>query len=385
MTFLRWLPACVLLTALPVSAGTPNQAAAIKQEYKLSQEAWTLKMKLATTPEARAEAARVRPDNAVFAKRMWECLKPSLSEDWTLEPVSWLLQLAPAALVLQPDGTLKPALPDMSRTVCQAIEKYHLRSPKLAPVCLALASSKDTLSLSLLEKIAGTNPDPKVQGVAALAQAIALKGMSDDTEAMRRRLTLLRKAIINSADIEVDGVLVAKIAEDELYVILHLAKGRVAPDLSGTDSGGRTMKLSDHEGKVIVLLFWNTGMAEPERTLEMAAAWQEKFKGKPFVVIGVNNDPVDTLRKLQAGSKLKPDDDHETTIAWPNFSDPTDLLSAQYRVGFRPLAYVLDGERKIRYSGTPGSFVELTAEAVIGEIKPTEDVAPPAGAAPGGR
>ena len=45
-------------------------------------------------------------------------------------------------------------------------------------------------------------------------------------------------------------------------------------------------------------------------------------------------------------------------------------LAKEYRVGSWPLVYVLDGERKIHYVGAPGSFVELTAEALLAEVKP---------------
>jgi hypothetical protein len=31
---------------------------------------------------------------------------------------------------------------------------------------------------------------------------------------------------------------------------------------------------------------------------------------------------------------------------------------------------VLDGERRIHFSGTPGSFAELTMEALLSELKP---------------
>ncbi len=87
-----------------------------------------------------------------------------------------------------------------------------------------------------------------------------LKTLGDDPELMRKRLTYLRKAIIQSSDVNLGGTTVAKLAEDELYIIRFLTKGRVAPDLSGTDSAGRPLKLSDHKGKVIVLLFWGSTM-----------------------------------------------------------------------------------------------------------------------------
>jgi hypothetical protein len=77
----------------------------------------------------------------------------------------------------------------------------------------------------------------------------------------------------------------------------------------------------------------------------------------------VNNDPAAKLRSLQA----------DNTVTWANFSDPENKLAKEYRVGSWPLAYVLDGERKIHYAGAPGSFVELTAEALLAEAKPAAD------------
>jgi len=361
----RWIPVFAALAALPAAAGTPAEAANLQREFTLANEAWTLKLKVAASPEAQRDAWKARPDAAVYGKRMWNQLRSSLNEEWMLEPAAWLLRIAPSAVETQPDGSAKPVLADAVTTIREAVEKNHLRSGKLAPLCMALAAGHDPSALSLLEKIESANPDPKIQGVAALAQATLLKNLGDEGEVMRRRLTLIRKAIINSADIEIDGTTVAKIAEDELYIIRYLTKGRVAPDLSGTDSGGRPLKLSDYQGKTVILLFWGSGMPEFDRTVDMVAAWAKKFEGKPVAIVGVNNDPIETLRNLQAGGR----------VTWPNFTDNTNRLAADYRVGARPLVYVLDGERKIRYLGAPGSFVELTAEAVQAE---TTAPAPPA-------
>jgi len=363
----RWIPVFAALAALPAAAGTPAEAANLQREFTVANEAWTLKLKVAASPEAQRDAWKARPDAAVYGKRMWNQLRSSLNEEWMLEPAAWLLRIAPSAVETQPDGSAKPVLADAVTAIREAVEKNHLRSDKLAPLCMALAAGHDPSALSLLEKIESANPDPKIQGVSALAQATLLKNLGDEGEVMRRRLTLIRKAIINSADIEIDGTTVAKIAEDELYIIRYLTKGRVAPDLSGTDSGGRPLKLSDYQGKTVILLFWGSGMPEFDRTVDMVAAWAKKFEGKPVAIVGVNNDPLETLRNLQAGGR----------VTWPNFTDNTNRLAADYRVGARPLVYVLDGERKIRYLGAPGSFVELTAEAVQAET--TSPAAPAAG------
>jgi len=172
---------------------------------------------------------------------------------------------------------------------------------------------------------------------------------------MARRLTMLKKAIIESSEIEINGVSVAKLAENELYVIINLSKGKVAPDLSGVDSGGRPLRLSDQRGKVVVLLFWRSEDENTPQLLELVKRMRERFAGKPFEIVGVNRDPLPALRGLQASGQ----------VDWPNFSDPDNKLGADYRVATWPLAYVLDGERKIHYVGAMGSFVELTAAAIL--------------------
>ncbi|BCU75698.1 redoxin domain-containing protein [Luteolibacter sp. LG18] len=361
----RWLPLVTIVLAAPAHAGSPADAARIRKEFTLLNERWELQIKAAPDAAAQQELLKKRPDAQAAATEMWNCLRPSLAEDWTLEPGAWLLRIA-AAQAGKPSatpGAPKAPLAEAATKIREAVEKYHLRSPKLAPMCLSLVGGQDPGALSLLQKIEAQNPDPKVQGVAALGQAMILKGIGDDGDAMKKRLTLLRKAIINAGDQEVEGVSISHLAEDELYIILHLSKGREAPDLAGTGTGGQQMKLSDYKGKVVVLLFWNTtSLADPDQFFDIADSLQKKFAGKPVALVGVNNDPRTTLRAMEVQK--------DTRVDWPNFSDPENKLGNEYRVGTRPLAYVLGKDRSIQYFGAPGSFVELAVDALLSESKP---------------
>jgi peroxiredoxin len=132
------------------------------------------------------------------------------------------------------------------------------------------------------------------------------------------------------------------------------------------DSAGRPIKLSDYQGKVVLVLFWNSMMEDAENVVHMTTETAKKLKDRPFAVIGVNNDTLEKLRKLEGAD----------TVTFKSFSDPTNQLAEKFRVGSWPLVYVLDGERKIHYSGNPGSFAELTAEALLSEQKPTPVPAP---------
>lgn len=369
MNHLSRLPAVLsvlfVLFAGPATA-TPADAQRIQKTWQLKLDQWALETRVAASPEARDKISSERPDAAPYVRQMWEVIGPALAEEWALEPGAWFLRIAPELLTTHPDGTTAPTFAKEIDAIRKAVETRHMKSLKLIPMCMALATTQDPRSLAVLEKIQAKHEDSKIQGVAALGAAMIFKTLGDDPELTRKRLTYLRKAIIQSADVEIGGTTVAKLAEDELYIIRFLSKGRSAPDLIGTDSGGRPLKLSDHKGKVIVLLFWHRNMPEADRVVKITATMAGKFKGRPFVVIGVNQDPKEKLRDLEA----------DGTIPWANFSDPTNKLSEQYRVGSWPLVYVLDGDRKIHYAGAPGSFIELTAEALLSEIKPAASEPP---------
>jgi peroxiredoxin len=360
MNRLSRLTALVSLLIIPHVSASLADAQRIEKSYQLAIEKWSLEMRIATTPEDRLKTWTNRPDTTPFAKQMWENIGSSLDEEWTLEPAAWFLSNTAGLLAANPSGTSSPAFIKENEAIRVAVETRHLKSLKLIPVCAALAFSPDPRSLAVLEKIQASSPDPKIQGVAALGAAMQLKTLGDNPEIMRKRLTDLRKAIIQSSDVELCGSTVAKLAEDELYIIRFLTKGRTAPDLVGLDSAKHPLSLAANQGKVIVLLFWNSSSPDAKRVLEITRALATKFKDRPLAVLGVNNDPVEKLRALQS----------DNTVTWPNFSDPENQLAKEYRVGTWPLVYVLDGERKIHYAGAPGSFAELTAEALLAEVKP---------------
>jgi peroxiredoxin len=348
-----------LLLATGVTA-SPADAVGVRKSYQLAMEKWTLNMRIATSQEERTQTWAKRPDATTFARQMWAEIGPALGEEWSIEPAAWFLRVTQGLISTNENGSTAPTFAKEADAIRKAIESYHMNSLKLTPICMALVVNQDPRSLAILEKIQASHPDKKIQGVAALAAAMQLKTIGDDGEIMKKRLTFLRKAIIQSSDIDLDGISVAKLAEDELYIIRFLTKGRVAPDLTGMDVANRPLTLSTHKGKVIVLLFWNSNVQDADRVVEITNGMNRKFRGRPLVIIGVSNDPLEKLRSMQA----------DGTVTWTNFPDPENKLAAEYRVGSWPLVYVLDHERKIHYAGAPGSFVELTAEALIGEIKP---------------
>ncbi len=349
------LIACLaaLIATAATAAASPQDADKVRKDWESAINQWTELTRKATSAPERELLFRKQPDAAAHIDRMWTVIGSSLDQEWTIEPASWFLLMA--AGTTAPDAAAGKVRAERIEAIKKAVGDHHRRSAQLPTMCMALARLGDPTSLSLLESIQTDNPNPSVQGVAALGTAMVLRGLGDDPELLRRRLTLLRKAIIDSADVSIGENTVASIAENELYLIRYLSKGRVAPEITGNDAAGKPIRLSDLKGKVVILVFWNSSQPESEHAIQYTRELTRKFSGKPVEILGINHDSLVKLRGLIA----------DETVNWKNISDPECKIAREYRVSAWPMAYVLDSQHKIQYSGNLGTFAELAAEALI--------------------
>jgi hypothetical protein len=60
----------------------------------------------------------------------------------------------------------------------------------------------------------------------------------------------------DSGDVKVFNEPIKELVASELFEIRHLAIGKVAPQIEGEDIDGKSFKLGDYRGKVVVLDFW---------------------------------------------------------------------------------------------------------------------------------
>jgi peroxiredoxin len=69
----------------------------------------------------------------------------------------------------------------------------------------------------------------------------------------------------------------------------------------------------------------------------------QKFQSQPFVLLGVNDDEPDVLKKLIAAK----------TVTWRCLSDHQRKFSSQWRVNGWPTIYLIDRKGVIRYQDPP--------------------------------
>ena len=151
----------------------------------------------------------------------------------------------------------------------QFAENYlnRMKPDRIGQLCQALSYSTDEVSETFLRTLLEKDARREVQGLASLTLAQELKRRLEMTptgdEAIASQVRtesekLLRQASDQFGDVKLAaGGTVGDKAQLELDDILHLAVGKVAPEIEGQDQDNQKFKLSDYRGKVVLLDFWH--------------------------------------------------------------------------------------------------------------------------------
>lgn len=172
----------------------------------------------------------------------------------------------------------------------QAIDQLqanHLNSQKLATAADAIARSRALAGQRLLRVLLEKSPHSQVRAAACYYLAAVLdteanlvdqlkesrdlaprvlqyygkeygKHLSslDAGKLAEQREQVYETMLKSFADEKVNDVVLGTVAERALFAIRHLSVGRVAPEIDGEDISGKSFKLSDYRGKVVLLTFW---------------------------------------------------------------------------------------------------------------------------------
>jgi peroxiredoxin len=152
-----------------------------------------------------------------------------------------------------------------------------------------------------------------------------------------------------------------QVAEARLDDWHNLAVGKPAPEIEGVDIHGKPLRLSDYRGRVVALVFWGTWCGPCMREIPREKALFERMKGRPFAMLGVNNDAdANTARKVMESQG----------ITWPNWHDgePGEgPIAKLYRVRGYGTVYVIDAEGKIRSKRSQGNELDQLVEQLVAE------------------
>jgi peroxiredoxin len=126
--------------------------------------------------------------------------------------------------------------------------------------------------------------------------------------------------------------------------------GKPAPDFALKDLQGRTVRLQDLRGQVVLLDFWATWCTPCRAEMPRVDALYSEFKEKGLRVYGVNGEPEDVARAYL----------EKASYGYPTLVDPGMQVAQRFQVGALPTTIVIDREGKVAaYSEGANSAAHL--------------------------
>jgi RNA polymerase sigma factor (sigma-70 family) len=254
-------------------------------------------------------------------------------------------------LTNSPDGA------DLQKAANVILES-HIQNPDLVGLTQELERMRPSCSSNLLQAMLDQNPNKGVRGKACMALATMRKdaaGFGTNTSATAEAEKLLGRVITEFGSVSgQSGKTLAELAQPELSELRKLTIGKVAPEITGTDLFGRSMKLSDYRGQVVALLFWSATCFTEYDAREVDRL-VERTDGKAFALIGIYAD--DNTEKAKAAAQ-------KFGMKWPSFEDAREgPISKTYNINAWPTIYVLDRKGVIRYRALGFNFISQIAAA----------------------
>jgi thiol-disulfide isomerase/thioredoxin len=120
-----------------------------------------------------------------------------------------------------------------------------------------------------------------------------------------------------------------------------LEKGQAAPEIGLTDLTGKSIKLSDMRGKVVLVDFWASWCGPCRESLPVLDKLSKTYRDQGLVVVGVNIDNTPELaREFLSKNKL--------TLSFAVVNDKKHEVAARYAPPTMPSSYVIDREGRVR-------------------------------------
>ena len=304
----------------------------------------------------------------IFQNRFMELARKYPGDPATIESLVWVL--------------MNPWYgPEAEKNYAEALEiltRDFLLDEKLVDACGVLSSPfTSTVSAGglhagaeqLLRAAMEKSPHRRVRGNACFSLAWYLKshsslrsgGMSRpqadamNAESMRR----FEQVIGQFADVKGGGpYTLGQLAEAALFEARNLGIGKVAPEITGDDIEGVSLKLSDYRGKVVVLSFWATWCGPCMAMVPHERSLVKRMEGKPFALLGFNGD--DDRSAANAAVRRE----NMTWRSWWDRGRDGTIIRRWNVVGW-PTVYVLDAQGVIRFKDVRGNELDDAIDTLL--------------------
>jgi hypothetical protein len=326
----------------------------------------------AATPEAKEKAFRDKyPQPAAWAPRFAAFAQRYPDSQNAFDALAWVVHHP--AEQSAPEHALRAKSLETLRT-------RYIGDERLGRLCTGLVFTIDDPSEEFLRAVGSkaTTAGAQARACASLAQnlkyrARLVRALAEDGEMLKGYENAFGKPVVSAlmkrdaarlADesrklfVEVEarhgklahpthGTL-ARLAEANLAALARpVTTDEPAPEIDGTDTEGKPMKLSDFKGQVVLLDFCGHGFPPSRAMYGYQRGLAKRLAGQPFVMLGVSADPdriaADKLRKAEG-------------LAWRAWWDGGDVggpIATRWEIDHWPTVIVIDHKGVVR-DITPG-------------------------------
>jgi RNA polymerase sigma factor (sigma-70 family) len=232
-----------------------------------------------------------------------------------------------------------------------------------AQACLRLARHLHWRARTL-RQLMGPGPDPFLALCIKAADGDVLKNTPPDApDALDKEAEQLYEQIAKEfADVPTGSETTRDHARRELFKLRELAVGKPAPEAEGPDALGKPMKLSDYQGKVVVLTF--TGSWYRDREYPRYRSLVDRMEGRPFALLCVN---VDTDKETLLNS-IK-----DGEVTWRCWWEPGEdgLNRRRWMVNEISSVFVIDQSGIIQGKEVEGKALEALVERLLDQRNPS--------------
>ena len=220
------------------SASAAGQYQALVKEYEAAQQEFSRAYGAARTDEERQKLSEKYPQPQAWSRRLLELVRKNPKTQVAADALIWVVTNDRYGENL--DEALEILLQD------------HVEDEKLGQVAQMLVYSNAKHPETALEILLQKNPHHEVQGKATFSLGLVNRSHDKNAEAEK----LFEQVIDRFGGIQNYRGTLADAARGQLFEMRNLAIGKIAPEIEGEDLDGKSFKLSDYRGKIVVLDFW---------------------------------------------------------------------------------------------------------------------------------
>jgi peroxiredoxin len=258
--------------------------------------------------------------------------------------------------------------------------QHHIEHSELSWACIWIHYITDPpeKSVDLLRAIRMKSPHDVVRAEAtfALAEVLSTRGNATLDRSSREGLYKEAEGYLEEVRNKYSDLRLRERADRYgeradrlLYEIRNLSAGRRAPQLEGGTLDGKTLRLSDYRGRVVLLVFNKTGCPGCVALYPFERAISKRLIDRPFAIIGVHAGEEKHLASTRTSLA-----EHraEWPVVWSAGMPGKSVIESRWNIHSYPTLYLIDADGVIRLKsyGSPGEkILETAVDALVKEAE----------------